>query len=152
VAIYAVAFIAAMQLQRRIWLNVTRPEHRDLLKEPVPDEVRNGFGRVLLGLLVVFGAAVPVGMFAPRYASLAWAVIIPLRLVVGRLTNWPSWRPTGPEGSRVGPGDGVGSELACPAGQGVCSDRCTQPRAVRVSSRKPSRRSSARQSSCSAQA
>ena len=36
VAIYAVAFITAMQLQRRIWLDVTRPEHRDLLKEPVP--------------------------------------------------------------------------------------------------------------------
>ena len=95
VAIYAVAFISAMQLQRLIWLDVTRPEHRDLLREPVPEEVRAGFGRVLLGLLVVFGAAVPVGMFAPRYATLVWAVIIPLRLVVARLTNWPSWRPTG---------------------------------------------------------
>ena len=68
---------------------------RDLLTEPVPDQVRTGFGRVLLGLLVVFGAAVPVGMFAPRYATLAWAVIIPMRLVVARLTNWPSWRPSG---------------------------------------------------------
>ena len=95
VAIYAVAFICAMQLQRLIWLDVTRPEHRELLREPVPDEVRAGFGRVLLGLLVVFGAAVPVGMFAPKYASLVWAVIIPLRLVAARLTNWPSWRPTG---------------------------------------------------------
>ena len=95
VAIYAVAFISAMQLQRLIWLDVTRPEHRELLREPVPEEVRAGFGRVLLGLLVVFGAAVPVGMFAPRYATLVWAVIIPLRLVVARLTNWPSWRPTG---------------------------------------------------------
>jgi hypothetical protein len=94
VTIYAVAFITAMQLQRLIWLDVTRPEHRDLLREAVPDEVRNGFGRVLLGMLVVFGAAVPVGMFAPRYATLVWAVIIPLRLVMGRLTNWPSWRPT----------------------------------------------------------
>jgi uncharacterized membrane protein len=95
VAIYAVAFISAMQLQRLIWLDVTRPEHRELLREPVPEEVRAGFGRVLLGLLVVFGAAVPVGMFAPRYATLVWAVIIPLRLVVARLTNWPSWRPSG---------------------------------------------------------
>jgi uncharacterized membrane protein len=94
VAIYA-AFITAMQLQRLIWLDVTRPEHRDLLREPVPEQVRAGFGRVLLGLLVVFGAAVPVGMFAPRYATLVWMVIIPLRLVVARLTNWPSWRPTG---------------------------------------------------------
>jgi TMEM175 potassium channel family protein len=95
VAIYAVAFITAMQLQRRIWLDVTRPEHRELLREPVSEQVRAGFSRVLLGLLVVFGAAVPVGMFAPKYASLVWAVIIPLRLVAARLTNWPSWRPTG---------------------------------------------------------
>jgi uncharacterized membrane protein len=95
VAIYAVAFITAMQLQRRIWLDVTRPEHRELLREPVSEQVRAGFSRVLLGLLVVFGAAVPVGMFAPRYATLAWMVIIPLRLVAARLTNWPSWRPTG---------------------------------------------------------
>jgi hypothetical protein len=68
---------------------------RELLKEPVPEAVRTGFSRVLLGLLVVFGAAVPVGMFAPRYATLVWAVIIPLPVVVARLTNWPSWRPTG---------------------------------------------------------
>jgi uncharacterized membrane protein len=95
VAIYALAFISAMQLQRLIWRDVTRPEHRDLLREPVPDQVRTGFGRVLLGLLVLFGAAVPVGMFAPRYATLVWAVIIPLRLVAARLTNWPPWRPTG---------------------------------------------------------
>ena len=94
VAIYAVTFIAAMQLQRIIWVDVTRPEHRDLLREPVPDEVRTGFGGVLLGLLVVFGAAVPVGMFAPGYATLVWVVIIPLRLMVGRLTNWPPWRLT----------------------------------------------------------
>ncbi|HEX8134808.1 MAG TPA: TMEM175 family protein [Actinomycetes bacterium] len=72
VAIYALAFITAMGLQRLIWLDVTRPEHRELLREPVPEEVRIGFGRVLLGLLVVFGAAVPVGMFAPRYATLVW--------------------------------------------------------------------------------
>jgi fumarate reductase subunit D len=95
VAIYAAAFIAAMQLQRLLWLDVTRPERRDLLWEPVPDEVRDGFGRVLLGMLVVFGAAVPVGMFAPGYAALVWAGLIPLRLVVARFTNWPSWRLTG---------------------------------------------------------
>lgn len=94
VAIYAVAFIAAMQLQRLLWLDVTRPERRDLLREPVPDEVRDGFSRVLLGMLVMFGAAVPVGMFAPGYAALVWAVLILLRLVVGRFTNWPAWRST----------------------------------------------------------
>jgi uncharacterized membrane protein len=90
VAIYAVAFITAMQLQRLIWLDVTRPERRDLLREPVPDEIRTGFSRALLGMLLVFGAAVPVGMFAPGYAALVWAVIIPLRLVVGRFTHWAS--------------------------------------------------------------
>jgi hypothetical protein len=63
---------------------VTRPERRDLLTEPVSDEVRAGFTRTLRGLLVVFGAIMPAGMFAPRYAPLAWALMIPLRLVVGR--------------------------------------------------------------------
>jgi uncharacterized membrane protein len=94
VALYAVAFICAMQLQRLIWLDVTRPEQRELLWEPVPEEVRDGFGRVLLGMLVVFGAAVPVGMFAPRYAILVWVVIIPLLLVAGRFNSWRSWRST----------------------------------------------------------
>lgn len=89
VAVYAVAFIAAMQLQRLIWLNATRPEHRDLLREPVPEEVRKGFDRVLLGMLMVFGAAVPLGMFAPRYATLVWAVLILGRLMVGVFINWP---------------------------------------------------------------
>jgi hypothetical protein len=36
VAIYAVAFIAAMALQLVVWLDVTRPERRDLLTEPGP--------------------------------------------------------------------------------------------------------------------
>jgi uncharacterized membrane protein len=94
VAVYAVAFIAAMQLQRLLRLDVTRPERRDLLRELVPDEVRDGFSRVLRGMLVMFGAAVPVGMFAPGYAALVWAVLILLRLVVGRFTNWPAWRST----------------------------------------------------------
>ena len=87
VAIYAVTFIAAMQLQRLIWLDVTRPERRNLLREPVPDEIRTGFSTALRGTLLVFGAAVPVGMFAPRYAALVWAVTIPLRLVAGRFTR-----------------------------------------------------------------
>lgn len=44
VAVYAVAFIAAMEIQRRLWRYVTRPEQQRLLKDPVPDEVRTGFG------------------------------------------------------------------------------------------------------------
>jgi hypothetical protein len=42
VAIYAVAFITAMGLRRLIWLDVTRPQHGELLREPVPEEVRTG--------------------------------------------------------------------------------------------------------------
>jgi hypothetical protein len=40
VAIYAAAFIAAMALQLLLWLDVTRPQRRELLIEPVPGEVR----------------------------------------------------------------------------------------------------------------
>jgi uncharacterized membrane protein len=87
VAVYAVAFIAAMVLQLVIWLDVTRPERGDLLSAPVPDEVRTGFGRALGGMVVVFGAIMPLGMFAPRYAALVWALMIPLRLVVARFAH-----------------------------------------------------------------
>ena len=87
VAVYAAAFIAAMALQLVVWLDVTRPERRDLLTEPVPDEVRAGFSRTLSGMLVVFGAVMPLGMFAPQYAAVIWAVMIPLRLVVVRFTD-----------------------------------------------------------------
>jgi uncharacterized membrane protein len=87
VAVYAVAFIAAMALQLVVWLDVTRPERRDLLTEPVPDEVRTGFSRALTGMLLVFGAVMPMAMFAPQYAGVIWALMIPLRLVVGRFTR-----------------------------------------------------------------
>jgi uncharacterized membrane protein len=95
VAVYAVAFISAMQLQRLIWLNATGPEHRDLLREPVPEDVRKGFDRVMLGMLLVFGAAVPLGMFAPRYATLVWAALILVRLLAGLFINWPPSRVPG---------------------------------------------------------
>jgi cbb3-type cytochrome oxidase subunit 1 len=87
VAIYAAAFIAAMALQLLLWLDVTRPERRELLIEPVPAEVRGGFARTLGGMLMVFGAIMPAGMFAPRYAALVWALMIPLRLVVARFAH-----------------------------------------------------------------
>jgi uncharacterized membrane protein len=87
VAIYAAAFIAAMALQLLLWLDVTRPERRELLIEPVPAEVRAGFARALGGMLLVFGAIMPAGMFAPRYAALVWALMIPLRLVVARFAH-----------------------------------------------------------------
>jgi hypothetical protein len=89
VAIYAVVFVTAMALQLVIWLDVTRPERRDLLTEPVPDGVRRGFAGTLRGMLVVFGAIMPAGMFAPRFAPLVWALMIPLRLVVGRFGHRP---------------------------------------------------------------
>ena len=81
-----------MALQLLLWLDVTRPERRELLVEPVPAEVREGFARALGGMLLVFGAIMPAGMFAPRYAALVWALMIPLRLVVARFA-----RPAGTE-------------------------------------------------------
>ena len=72
-----------MARQLVVWLDVTRPERRHLLTEPVPDEVRTGFTRTLGGMLLVFGAVMPLGMFAPEYAGVIWAAMIPLRLVVG---------------------------------------------------------------------
>jgi uncharacterized membrane protein len=87
VAIYAVTFIAAMELQRVIWLDVTRPERQHLLREPVPDGIRTGFSRSLRAMLLVFGAAIPVGMFSPRFALLVWAVMIPTRFVVARIRH-----------------------------------------------------------------
>jgi uncharacterized membrane protein len=87
VAIYAAAFIAAMALQLLLWRDMTRPERRELLIEPVPAEVRAGFARTLGGMLLVFGAIMPAGMLAPRYAALVWALMIPLRLVVARFAH-----------------------------------------------------------------
>jgi len=84
VVVYAVAFIAAMEVQRRIWRYVTRPEQHPLLREPVSDEVRDGFNTVLVNLLLVFGAVLPVALFVPRYALFAWAAMIPIRLLLLR--------------------------------------------------------------------
>jgi hypothetical protein len=39
------------------------------------------------GMILVFGAIMPIAMFAPRYAALAWALLIPLRLVVARVAH-----------------------------------------------------------------
>src|SRR6266498_2175360 len=47
VAVYALTFIVAMLLQRALWTYVTRPERRHLLRKPVPDEVRQGFTRMI---------------------------------------------------------------------------------------------------------
>jgi uncharacterized membrane protein len=87
VAIYAVAFIVAMLLQRALWTYVTRPERRHLLKEPVPDHVRQGFTRAIGGMLLGFGAVVPLAMFAPRFAALIWAVGLLVQLVVAWLNR-----------------------------------------------------------------
>jgi hypothetical protein len=35
-------------------------------------------------MLLVFGAAMPLAMFAPQYAAVIWGLMIPVRLVVGR--------------------------------------------------------------------
>ena len=155
VAVYAVAFIAAMALQLVVWLDVTRPERRDLLTEPVPDEVRAGFSRTLGGMLLVFGAVMPLGMFAPQYAAVIWAVMIPLRLVAVRFTHraWSglpgvagvfglhavAWRG----------GSGLAAAVACQpvrppqAAAGRRRDRCggvavSRPSGARVSRQPPS--------------
>ena len=59
-------------------------------------------------MLLVFGAAVPVGMFAPRYAALVWAVI----MVVGRFT-----RQLARNGRRPRPGGGAASPCWRATGQ-----------------------------------
>jgi uncharacterized membrane protein len=87
VAVYALTFILAMLLQRALWTYVTRPEQRHLLKEPVPDEIRRFFTRSLDGRLLVFGAVVPLAMFAPRFAALTWLLMLLLQFVATRLTR-----------------------------------------------------------------
>ena len=82
VAVYALVFILAMVLQGWLWRYVTTPERRHLLKEPVPDEVRQGFTRTISGTLLAFGAAVPLVMWVPRFAALLWAVLVLVQLVV----------------------------------------------------------------------
>ena len=82
VAVYALVFILAMVLQGWLWRYVTTPERRHLLKEPVPDEVRQGFTRTISGTLLAFGAAVPLVMWVPRFAALLWAVMVLVQLVV----------------------------------------------------------------------
>jgi uncharacterized membrane protein len=82
VAVYALTFILAMLLQGWLWRYVTTPERRHLLKEPVPDEVRQGFTRTISGTLLAFGAAVPLVMWVPRFAAVLWAVMVLVQLVV----------------------------------------------------------------------
>jgi uncharacterized membrane protein len=82
VAVYALTFILAMLLQGWLWRYVTTPERRHLLKEPVPDEVRQGFTRTISGTLLAFGAAEPLVMWVPRFAALLWAVMVLVQLVV----------------------------------------------------------------------
>jgi hypothetical protein len=87
VAVYALTFILAMLLQRALWTYATRPEQRQLLKEPVPDEIRQLFTRSLDGRLLVFGAVVPLAMFAPRFAALTWLLMLLVQFVATRLTR-----------------------------------------------------------------
>jgi uncharacterized membrane protein len=82
VAVYALTFILAMLLQGWLWRYVTTPERRHLLKEPIPDEVRQGFTRTISGTLLAFGAAVPLVMWVPRFAAVLWAVMVLVQLVV----------------------------------------------------------------------
>jgi TMEM175 potassium channel family protein len=81
VAVYALTFILALLIQRAIWTYVTGLEQRHLLKEPVPDQIRQPFTRSLDGRLLVFGAVVPLVMFAPRFGAVIWLVMLLLQFV-----------------------------------------------------------------------
>jgi uncharacterized membrane protein len=87
VAVYALTFIVAMVLQGLLWTYVTKPERRQLLSEPVPDQVRRGFTRTISGMTLVFGAVVPLAMSAPRFAALFWAAMLLAQLVVALLNR-----------------------------------------------------------------
>jgi uncharacterized membrane protein len=87
VAVYALVFIVAMLLQGLLWMDVTKPERRQLLREPVPDHVRQGFTRAIGGMLLVFGAVVPLAMFAPRFAAVIWLVMLVGQFVVARVNH-----------------------------------------------------------------
>jgi uncharacterized membrane protein len=82
IAVYALTFIAAMLLQELLWGYVTGPERQHLLREPVPDRIRQDFTRMLGVMMLIFGAVVPLVMFAPRYAALLWLVMLLGQLVV----------------------------------------------------------------------
>ena len=85
IAVYALTFLAAMLLQRLLWTYVTGPERRQLLSEPVPDQIRQDFTRTLDIMLLVFGAVVPLVMFAPRFAALIWLVMLLVLFVMARI-------------------------------------------------------------------
>jgi uncharacterized membrane protein len=87
VAVYALVFIVAMLLQGWLWRDVTRPERRHLLSEPVPDHIRQGFARAIGSMLLVFGGVVPLAMFAPRFAAAIWLVMLLAQLVVARVNH-----------------------------------------------------------------
>jgi hypothetical protein len=57
------------------------------LSEPVSDDVRQGFTRTISGMLLAFGAVVPLVMWVPRFAALLWAVMILVQLVVALLNR-----------------------------------------------------------------
>jgi uncharacterized membrane protein len=92
---YALTFMAAMLVQWQLWAYVTAPGRRELQREPVAEEVRVGFSRTILGVLLVFGAVVPLVMFAPRFAALLWPVMLLAQLLLLRLTRrgTPGRRP-----------------------------------------------------------
>jgi len=87
VAVYALVFVVAMLLQWLLWRDVTHPDRRHLLREPVPDHVRQGFARAIGSMLLVFGGVVPLAMFAPRFAAVIWLVMLLGQLVVAWLNH-----------------------------------------------------------------
>ena len=87
VGVYALTFILAMAIQWWLWRYATAPERRQLLSEPVADDIRQGFTRTISGMLMAFGAVVPLVMWVPRFAVLLWAAMIPVQVVVALLNR-----------------------------------------------------------------
>ena len=72
-----------------------RPGAARAAARAVPDEIRTGFTRTIAGLLLVFGAVVPLVMFAPRFAALLWPVMPLAQLLAVRFSR-PGRAPRGP--------------------------------------------------------
>jgi uncharacterized membrane protein len=87
VGTYAFVFIAAMLLQWSMWREVTSPRRRELVSEPVSEEIRRGFGRIIASMALVFGALVPSVIFAPRLAGLIWTIGLLIQVTIALINR-----------------------------------------------------------------
>ena len=76
-----------MLLQWSMWREVTSPRRRELVSEPVSEEIRRGFGRIIASMALVFGALVPSVIFAPRLAGLIWAIGLLIQVTIALINR-----------------------------------------------------------------